>query len=126
MQMVTTAHYAGLGSCWNHFCKDFVYSRPKNIQIFNTFYKTLEIPKTIEPIAIIAFGKPAFHLAPSLRPTTTAVDPKSKRAKQLIHGDALEPAEYQKNSQRIFVTLGDDIERAIRILSTSTSHTQRS
>lgn len=70
MQMVATAHYAGLGSCWNHFCKDFVYSRPKNIQIFNTFYKTLEIPKTIEPISIIAFGKPAFISPPPLRPTT--------------------------------------------------------
>ena len=70
MQMINTAHFAGLGSCWNHFCKDFVYSRPKNVKIFNNFYKSLHIPKTIEPVALIAFGKPAFISPPPLRPLT--------------------------------------------------------
>lgn len=67
MQMVMAAHNAGLGSCWNHFCKDFVYSRPKNLRIFKQFYRKMNIPDEIEPIALIAFGIPAFVSPPPER-----------------------------------------------------------
>ena len=76
MQMVMAAHQAGLGSCWNHFCKDFVYSRPKNLPIFKNFYKKLGIPEDIEPISLIAFGLPAFISLPPERPPFEVLCPK--------------------------------------------------
>jgi len=75
MQMVMAAHHAGLGSCWNHFCYDFVYSRPKNLPIFKNFYNKLQIPDDIEPIALVAFGTPAFVSPPPLRPPFEALCP---------------------------------------------------
>ena len=68
MLMISAAYQAGLDSCWNHFCKDFVYSRPKNIKVFNNFYKTLCIPNEIEPIALLAFGIADFISPPPERP----------------------------------------------------------
>jgi nitroreductase len=68
MQMVMAAHQAGLGSCWNHFCKDFLYSRPKNIKLFNRFYNQLGISDDIEPISLVAFGIPTFMTMVPERP----------------------------------------------------------
>jgi nitroreductase len=60
MQMVALATRLGLGSCWNHFCRDLIYSRPKNIKVYKNFTKTLGIPSDIEPVCLLAFGVPAF------------------------------------------------------------------
>ncbi|WFB35675.1 nitroreductase family protein [Kiritimatiellota bacterium B12222] len=79
MQMVMAAHAAGLGSCWNHFCKDFVYSRPKNLPIFKNFYEKTGIPEDIEPIALIAFGNPAFVSPPPQRPPFEALCPRGEQ-----------------------------------------------
>jgi nitroreductase len=75
MQMIMAAQNAGLGSCWNHFCTDLIYSRPKNLPIFKNFYKKMNIPKDIEPIALLAFGKPAFISPPPERPPFKALCP---------------------------------------------------
>ena len=75
MQMITAAHQSGLGSCWNHFCKDFVYSRPKNLSIFNNFLTKMKIPKNIEPISLLAFGIPSFISLPPERPEAHSLCP---------------------------------------------------
>ena len=52
------------------FLQRFRIFTSKNVKIFNNFYKSLQIPKNIEPVALIAFGKPAFISPPPLRPLT--------------------------------------------------------
>lgn len=81
MQMVMAAHQAGLGSCWNHFCKDFIYSRPKNLSVFRNFYRKMNIPKEIEPIALIAFGIPSFISPPPERPPFESLCPDSSASR---------------------------------------------
>lgn len=73
MQMVTLATRLGLGSCWNHFCRDLIYSRPRNIKIYKNFAHALDIPPEIEPVCLIAFGIPAFISPPPERPPVDAL-----------------------------------------------------
>ncbi|ELZ56304.1 NADH dehydrogenase/NAD(P)H nitroreductase [Haloferax sp. ATCC BAA-646] len=60
MQMVLTAHNAGLGTCWNHFGKDLIKSRESNKEDYQKFTNRLDIPDYIEPMAIVCVGKPEF------------------------------------------------------------------
>jgi len=60
MQMVLTAHNAGLGTCWNHFGTDLINSRRSNQEDYKEFTEKLNIPPYIEPIAIVSVGKPKF------------------------------------------------------------------
>jgi nitroreductase len=58
MQMILTAHDAGLGTCWNHLGRDLIDSRKENREKYNTFAKKLCVPSWIEPIAILCVGLP--------------------------------------------------------------------
>lgn len=60
MQMVLTAHNAGLGTCWNHFGRDLIKTRESNQQAYSEFCNELDIPEHIEPIAILCVGRPEF------------------------------------------------------------------
>jgi len=57
-QIIHYAENIGLGSCWNHFGLDMIYSRETNIPIYKNFMEMLKIPSNIVPIAILAIGKP--------------------------------------------------------------------
>jgi nitroreductase len=60
MQMVLTAHAAGLGTCWNHFADDLIRSRPKNVTRYREFREAMGIPLQVAPVAIIAVGRPQY------------------------------------------------------------------
>lgn len=59
-QMILFADSIGLGSCWNHFGIDMIYSRASNIPIYENFKKKLDLPEYITPIAILSVGYPAL------------------------------------------------------------------
>jgi len=82
MQMIMAAHSAGWGSCWNHFCYDLVYSRQKNVKIFQRFYQRCHIPKEVEPIALVAFGPPAFVSPVPERPPVEVLCPQFQTEKE--------------------------------------------
>lgn len=60
MQMVLTAHNAGLGTSWNHFGTDLIKSRKSNQEDYQEFTNQLEIPDHVEPMAIVCAGVPKF------------------------------------------------------------------
>ena len=60
MQMILTAHNAGLGTCWNHFGTDLIRSRKINQTDYQEFANQLNIPDYIEPMAIVCVGVPEF------------------------------------------------------------------
>lgn len=70
MQMILTAHKAGMGTCWNHFGRDLISSRKKNLEAYEEFQRQYDLPDHIEPIAIIAVGLPEY-----LPPTPPRRDP---------------------------------------------------
>lgn len=59
-QMILFADSIGLGSCWNHFGVDMIYSRTSNIPIYENFKKQLNLPDYIIPIAILSVGYPSL------------------------------------------------------------------
>lgn len=60
MQMILTAHNAGLGTSWNHFGTDLIRSRKANQKDYREFTNQLNIPDYIEPMAIVCVGVPEF------------------------------------------------------------------
>jgi len=58
MQMILLAEKIGLASCWNHFARDLIFSRPSNPDRYRNFVKQLGIPPEVEPVAIVCFGLP--------------------------------------------------------------------
>jgi nitroreductase len=60
MQMVLAAHSGGYGVCWNHFARDLVVSRRRNVGAYRRFASELGIPDYVTPIAIVAVGRPRF------------------------------------------------------------------
>lgn len=67
MQMVLLAHASKFGVCWNHFSRDLIESRESNKRAYKLFAEQTNIPKYIEPVAIVAFGAAAFHPPPPPR-----------------------------------------------------------
>jgi len=60
MQMILTAHNAGLGTSWNHFGKDLINSRRSNRRKYREFADQLDIPNYVEPMAIVCVGVAKF------------------------------------------------------------------
>lgn len=66
-QMILTAHMGHFGTCWNHFARDLIGSRQKNIEQYELFCERLNIGDYIEPIAVIALGTPKTITPPPKR-----------------------------------------------------------
>jgi len=58
--MIIAAQSMGLATCLNHFARDLIYARPANPPRYRRFVNVLGIPEHIEPIAILAVGRPDY------------------------------------------------------------------
>lgn len=56
MQIVNTGHFYGFGTCWNYLAQGQVTSRPQNVEAYENFVKTFNIPDYIIPSGIVSIG----------------------------------------------------------------------